>query len=334
MAPFEGICSTDILVFRARETMLPAFLKYLLHSDQFVDYANATTSGVNHPRTSWNKLKLFIVPCPPLPEQRRIAAVLSLVQRAIEQQERLIALTTELKKALMHKLFTEGTRSEFQKETEIGPLPQSWRVLPFSEGLAMAQYGLSVRANDSGSYPILRMTNQVDGRIFPAELKYVSLSDDEFVKFRIIPGDVLFNRTNSFELVGRTAVFDLPGDYVFASYLIRLRTNTKMINPFFLNHYFNLDKTQARLKSIASRAVSQSNISATRLKNFVVPIPSLDEQAYIVDKLDLSDLKREHHQKVRDSLKELFRTLLHQLMTAEIRVNDLDLKELGLDIEE
>ena len=62
-------------------------------------------------------------------EQRKIAAVLGLVQRAIEQQERLIALTTELKKALLHKLFTEGLRGESQKQTEIGPVPESWEVL-------------------------------------------------------------------------------------------------------------------------------------------------------------------------------------------------------------
>ena len=63
-----------------------------------------------------------------LDEQRKIAAVLGLVQRAIEQQERLIALTTELKKALLHKLFTEGLRGEPQKQTEIGPVPESWEV--------------------------------------------------------------------------------------------------------------------------------------------------------------------------------------------------------------
>jgi type I restriction enzyme S subunit len=73
------------------------------------------------------------MPYPPLEEQRQIAAVLSGVQRAIERQERLIALTAELKKALMHKLFTEGTRGEPQKQTEIGPVPESWTILPVGD---------------------------------------------------------------------------------------------------------------------------------------------------------------------------------------------------------
>ncbi len=128
LAPFNGICSTDIIVMRPGERIAPEFLTYLVHSEQFVDRAKATTSGVNHPRTSWSKLASFVIPVPPLSEQRRIAAVLTAVQRAVEQQGRLIALTAELKKALMHKLFTHGTRGEPQKQSEIGPIPKSWRV--------------------------------------------------------------------------------------------------------------------------------------------------------------------------------------------------------------
>lgn len=72
----------------------------------------------------------FEVSVPPLPEQKKIAQILSTVQRAIEAQERIIQTTTELKKALMHKLFTEGLRNEPQKQTEIGPVPESWEVVP------------------------------------------------------------------------------------------------------------------------------------------------------------------------------------------------------------
>lgn len=108
----DGICSTDILVFRAQQTCIPEYLCLLTHTDEFVRHAKATASGVQHPRTSWPALREFTLHIPPLSEQRKIASVLSLVQRAIEQQERLVALTTELKKSLMHKLFTEGLRGE------------------------------------------------------------------------------------------------------------------------------------------------------------------------------------------------------------------------------
>ncbi len=270
----------------------------------------------------------FEILVPPLPEQRKIAAVLSLVQRAIEQQERLIALTTELKKALMHKLFTEGVRGEPQKMTEIGPVPESWEVVELGEVLELAQYGLSKKGVELGNYPILRMTNQVNGRIVSNDLQWVKIDKEEFRKFAVEKGDILFNRTNSFELVGRTAIFDIEGDYVFASYLIRLRLFRSRLNPFFLNFYFNSDETQVRLKSIATRAVSQSNISATRLKGFLIPLPEMDEQVAIINILDVLDSKVNIHEQKRSSLQSLFHSLLHQLMTGQRRVHEIHFENI------
>ncbi len=268
-------------------------------------------------------LVTLLLPIPPLDEQRSIARVLSTVQTAIEQQARLIALTRELKSALMRKLFTEGLRGEKQKQKEIGLVPESWNVVKLDELLSVTQYGLSVRGDSEGKHPILRMTNQASGKIVGDNLQYVNISASEADKFRVARGDILFNRTNSFELVGRTAIFDLQGDFVFASYLIRMRTIAERLNPFFLNWYFNWNETQARLKSIATRAVSQSNISATRLRTFVVPLPTMQEQTEIVSQLNTIDQKIEVHMQKKTLLEELFRTLLHQLMTAQIRVNEV-----------
>lgn len=283
--------------------------------------------GGAQPNISQQVIRNLEVRLPPLPEQRRIAGVLGLVQRALEQQERLIALTTELKKTLLNQIFTEGLRGEPQKQTDIGPVPESWEAAPLGEYLTEAQYGISAKGSESGRYAVLRMTNQHQGRISPANLQYVELTADQFRKFRIERQDILFNRTNSLDLVGRTAIFDLEGEFVFASYLIRLRTDAKRLRPFLLNHYFNWEETQVRLKSIATRAVSQSNISASRLRGFVVPVPQLGEQDEIVEKIDCLDQKLSTHARKHAALTDLFRTLLHQLMTAQLRVRDLDLSE-------
>ena len=281
------------------------------------------------PNLSQSKLAELPMALPPLPEQKKIADILITVQRAIEAQERIIQNTTELKKALMHKLFTEGLRNEPQKQTEIGLVPESWEVVELGELLEIAQYGMSVKGNPEGNHPILRMTNQVDGQIVGRNLQFVEISDGEFEKFRVGRGDILFNRTNSLDLVGRTAIFDIEGAFVFASYLIRLRTDGKKLNPFFLNCYFNTDEIQARLKSIATRAVSQSNISATRLKGFPVPKPSLEEQGEIVAHAIVLDRKLAFHHSKLAQLQDLFRTLLHELMTAKMRVHKL---EFGLKL--
>jgi type I restriction enzyme S subunit len=280
------------------------------------------------PNLSQSKLCELPLPVPPLDEQRKIAAILGTVQRAIEEQERLLRLTTELKKSLLHQLFTEGLRGEPQKMTEIGPVPESWEVKPIGEYLTEAQYGISAKGSESGSYAVLRMTNQIQGRISSQNLQYVDLTLDQFQKFRVEREDILFNRTNSFDLVGRTAIFDLEGDFVFASYLIRMRTIAERLRPFFLNHYFNWEDTQLRLKSIATRAISQSNISASRLRGFLVPVPRPEEQTEIVEKLEYVDQKSSIHARKHTILANLFRTLLHQLMTARIRVDNLDLSNL------
>ena len=244
-------------------------------------------------------------------------------------QERIIQTTAELKKALMHKLFTEGLRNEPQKQTEIGRVPESWEVVPLGKLLTVAQYGMSVKGNPEGNYPILRMTNQVDGQIVGRKLQYVEIGDDEFQKFKVEQGDLLFNRTNSLDLVGRTAIFDIAGEFVFASYLIRLRTDAKSLNSFFLNSYFNTHEVQARLKSIATHAVSQSNISATRLRGFPIPKPSLAEQAEIISQAAVLNRKLAVHRCKIKQLQDLFRSLIHELMTAKIRVHDLELSTGG-----
>jgi type I restriction enzyme S subunit len=292
------------------------------------DYIDSLGSGAIF--KAINKSQLATLPINkagiPLPEQRKIAHILSTVQRAIEEQERIIQTATELKKALMHKLFTEGLRNEPQKQTEIGPVPESWEVVELGEVLTIAQYGMSVKGSAEGNHPILRMTNQIEGQIVGHMLQYVKINDSDFEKFKVQKGDILFNRTNSLDLVGRTAIFDIEGDFVFASYLIRLRTDEKKLNPFFLNCYFNTDEIQARLKSIATRAVSQSNISATRLKGFLVPLPHLDEQAQIVEHSKVLDRKLDVARQKQAALQDLFNTLLHELMTAKIRVHELEFK--------
>ncbi len=284
------------------------------------------------PNLSRSKLAELSIALPPLSEQKKIAHILSTVQRAIEAQERIIQTTTELKKALMHKLFTEGLRKEPQKQTEIGPVPESWEVAPLGNLLSITQYGMSVKGNSEGSYPILRMTNQINGRTVANNLQFVEIDIPDFKKFKVERGDILFNRTNSLELVGRAAIHDIDGDYVFASYLIRLRTDETILDPFFLNLDLNRDETQMRLKSIATRAVSQSNISATRLKGFPVPLPKLPDQAEIVECAAAFDGKIDLHRTKLAAFQDLFRTLLHELMTATIRVNRLELGMKNMDL--
>ena len=129
IAEMEGICSTDILVVTANSKTLPRFLVYLLHTHPLISHAVATSTGVNHPRTSWNSLGKFTFALPPLPEQRAIAHVLQTIQEAKATRQRELALERERKAALMDYLFSYGTKGEPRKQTEIGEIPESWEVV-------------------------------------------------------------------------------------------------------------------------------------------------------------------------------------------------------------
>jgi hypothetical protein len=108
-------------------------------------------------------------------------------------------------------------------------LPSHWKVLPLCEVIHSTQYGLSTRGSQQGQYPIFRMNCLIDGKVSNSNLQYVDLSHEEFLKFRLNNDDILFNRANSFDLVGKTGLFSLEGDYVFASYLIRVLPNTDSV---------------------------------------------------------------------------------------------------------
>ena len=272
-------------------------------------------------------LQNFSIPLPSLREQRRIARVLSTIQRAIAAQDDLIAAAREVKRSLMQRLFTYGPSPEPapMKETEIGEVPEHWAVVQLGDALQTTQYGLSVRADRTGTYPMLRMNNLEDGYIDASDLKYVDLDERDFAKFRVYKRDVLFNRTNSYELVGKTAIFDIEGDFVFASYLIRVVPNAAQLLPECLNYYLNWDDAQRRLKMLATRGVSQSNTSATKLKQFAIGLPSLVEQAEIARTLSVADRKIEAEEQRKAALQALFKAMLHQLMTGQIRVKDMEL---------
>ena len=258
------------------------------------------------------------IPLPPLPEQRAIAHVLQTIQEAKAARQRELALERERKAALMNYLFSYGTKGEPRKQTEVGEIPESWEVIQLEQVLENTQYGLSAKANlKKQGYPLLRMNNLVDGLVNTSDLKHIQLDKEELEKFRLNKGDVLFNRTNSFDLVGKTGLFDKEGDYVFASYLIRLATDARRLNSYFLSFYFNWKAIQIELKRLSFRGAGQSNISASKLKMFKIRLPSLLEQQQIADVLCAFDTKIATLEQEAERLDELFHAMLDELMTGK-----------------
>ncbi len=320
-ADFDGVCSTDILAFRAKAACESDFLKFLIHSDEFVAHAKSTTSGAQHPRTSWPSLREFRLSLPPLPEQKKIAHILSTVQRAIEAQERIIQTTTELKKALMHKLFTEGVRHEPQKQTEIGPVPESWDVVE------IGSLGKCV----TGSTPKTSVPSFYDPPsedfIAPADLgarRYVydsekKISSEGMATIRPIPKNAVMCVCIG-SSIGKVGM----------SYWEKSATN-QQINSIICREdrdpefvYFLLSYRSEYWKSFATFGPVPI-LSKGRFSSIVVPIPlSLEDQLSIAKPLIALEAKIEVAEKKVAALQDLFRTLLHELMTAKTRVHDME----------
>ena len=311
------------------ESFLPQFLRYQLM--QIRPHLLRERYGGAQPNISQTIIKALELPIPPFPEQKSIAAVLSTHWKAMEVQASIVETLRELKKSMMNRLFTQGLRGEPLKKTEIGIMPKSWRVATVEEIIDLCQYGTSERCTEQGLLPVLRINNLLGGRIDVSDLKFNDFENEDFAKYKMCHGDLLFNRTNSIDLVGKTAIFDLEFECAFSSYLIRLRVNDDN-DPFYVNYYLNWDTTQKRVKGLAGRAVGQANISGTRIKSFVIPLPPQDEQSRIASILKTIDTKLAIHVAKKSALEDLFKTMLNELMTGALRVKDLDIDTSEMEV--
>ncbi len=258
------------------------------------------------------------MPLPPVKDQSTIAAVLSNVDQAIQKTDEIIAKTELLKKSLMGQLFTKGLGQKGFKSSEIGRIPEDWDVVRLGNALKLCQYGLSIPMNEQAKYPIVRMDELVDGYVSSEIAKRVDLDNETFQAFRLQKGDILFNRTNSYDLVGRTGIFLLEGNYVFASYLIRLRPVSNLFDPQFLTFY--LSASRDRLRRLATKAVHQANINATNLKSMRVPLPSLSEQQGIASTLRAVDKKLDVERNEKKGLEKAKQGLMDLLLSGKIRI--------------
>jgi len=290
--------TTEIIPMRGRkgesDTMFLFF--YLLHPEVRSELAGKMEGSTGRQRLGKTVLGDRLIPLPSLPEQKKIAHILSTVQRAIEAQERIIQTTTELKKALMHKLFTEGLRHEPQKQTEIGPVPESWEVVAFDKFVTL-QRGYDLRKQDfrEGPVPVIGAT-QVIGYHDTANVKAPGVT---VVRSGSSAGKPLF----------------ITEDFWAHNVLLYVKDFQGNVPKFVYYKILALDLTQYR-QGVAVPTLNRNTFSAVELA-----LPSAAEQQEIADTLDAVGNRMEVAERKKIQLQDLFRTLLHELMTAKIRIN-------------
>lgn len=209
---------------------------------------------------------------PSMSEQGEKADNLQKIERLITVKQTELTKLNDLVKSRFVEMFGDPIRN-----------PRGWEVTTIGDIVTDVRYGTSKPAVKGGKYPYLRMNNLTfDGRLDLTDLKYIDIPDEELEKSVVRKGDVLFNRTNSVELVGKTATFDFNQEMVIAGYIIRVRLNERML-PEVFSQYMNLEALKTLLRDMAKGAVNQANINAQELQSIKVYVPDIDSQKRFVD---------------------------------------------------
>lgn len=256
-------------------------VRYLYFAMQFMNLAKYY-SGSTIPHIYFKNYKHEPINLPPLEKQREIAATLDTIEQAEDNLKQQTTHLDELVKSQFIEMFGDPVTN-----------PMGWEVRAIGELTTDVKYGTSAKASDAGKYKYLRMNNLTyDGGVDLSDLKYIDMSDDELEKYVVRKGDILFNRTNSIELVGKTALFDIDEDMIIAGYIIRVRLQ-KEVSPVFFTRFMNLEHMKMQLQAMAKGAVNQANINAQEMKSIGVYLPPLTLQnrfAAFVEQVDKSKL--------------------------------------------
>jgi type I restriction enzyme S subunit len=329
LADREGICSTDILVFRPHKGVSPLFVLAHIHSKSFVDYAAQTTHGVNHPRTSWTALKDFQCSIAPSPQQRRIAAVLWKVQEAVQTEAAIVRNARALKKSLLRGLFMHGLRDEPLKETPYGEVPANWDIQLLSE-CAHVQTGVAkgrpIDPSEVIEVPYLRVANVQAGHLDLSEIKNIQIRRDELERYSLRKDDVVLTEGGDFDKLGRGFIWDGQIEpCVHQNHIFAVRPRRDRLSPNYFAYLIQSSYGRGYFLAVAHKTTNLACINTNKLKAFPVLIPPLADQENIAGILQTVDAKIAVHEAMQRALQDLFKTLLHQLMTAEVRVDHLEL---------
>ena len=253
------------------------YMEYLYYCLKHYNFNNVI-SGSAQPQITRQGMEKIYVTIGSHNEQMDIVDKLKKVENVIGLRKRELKQLDTLVKSRFAEMFGDPIRN-----------PKGWKVVTIGDIVTEVRYGTSKPAVEGGKYPYLRMNNlTADGHLDLNDLKYIDISDDEVEKCVVRKGDVLFNRTNSIDLVGKTAVFDLQDDMVIAGYIIRVRLNEKIL-PEVLSQYMNLEALKDILRSMAKGAVNQANINAQELQSIRVYVPDIELQKQFVEMKDQVD---------------------------------------------
>ena len=321
----EGIVTADIVRIRTiPEKTHKEFIVYALNSNFCLEQFCKHKTGTTRPRVNVSDVRNLKILLPPLPEQQRIAYVLSTVQEARDKTQAVIEAAREMKKSLMKHLFTYGPVPLAEaskvplKDTEIGMVPEGWNVAMLGDSAKIVSGGTPSRKNPeywNGDIPWVK-TGEVNYRSITKTEEKISKKGLEESSTRIIPsGSLLMAMYGEGVTRGRVSILGIDAAINQACAAIFPFNN---LYTYFLFYLFSINYEQIRNLGFGA---NQKNLSATLIKTIKIPIPPLPEQQQIADILVSVDKNIEANENKKKALDTIFQTLLQNLMTGKIRVN-------------
>lgn len=281
ISPHDGLFSAHGMVLRPKTEIVDSeFFPFFIGSDYFFDRAIKISVGSLSPTVNWRDLKKEEFDLPSIPEQKKLTKVLKAISITKYAYEDLVRQTDELVKSQFIEMF--GTYPDNEK---------NWPTGTIRDIAIDVRYGSSRKAADGnkGKYPYLRMNNiTYSGELDLSDVKTIDIPDDELPKCSVRRGDLLFNRTNSKELVGKTCVYDKDDLMVLAGFVIRVRLNDRVL-PEFVSAFLNTDFSKRMLLAKCKAAVGQANINAQEFQNIGIYIPPIEFQKEYLNLKNQSD---------------------------------------------
>lgn len=279
--------TTELVILRNNK-ISQRYTFWIVSDERFIRGGVQTYSGtVGQQRINMDYVRTYPFPLPPLAEQQRIVErieeLFAKLDEAKEKLQEVIDSFAVRKAAILHKAFTGELTKKWREDN--GVSDDSWEERSIKEICKSLKYGTAKKSIEHGDVVVLRMGNLQNGEIDWMNLAYTSDKDD-IEKYLLKPGDVLFNRTNSPDLVGKTSIYRGEIPAIYAGYLIKLDYDKKIIVGDYFNYYLNSPKAKEYYMQVKTDGVSQSNINAKKIGEFKVPLPTLPEQHEIVRRID------------------------------------------------
>jgi type I restriction enzyme, S subunit len=329
------IASSEWIVIR-NSHINTKYLKWCLMSHYFREYMLSNVSGVGGSlmRAQPKSVKLYPIPLAPVAEQERIVRIIENMFLQLDHAKDVIQGSIdsfEKRKAAILQYAIKGELSADWREKQGIEKDTTWEYKKIGELCGNLQYGTSSKSQEQGRVAVIRMGNLQEGEVDWSNLAFTD-NENDIVKYLLQPGDVLFNRTNSPELVGKTSIYRGEIPAIFAGYLIRLNYDKTKIVGEYLNYILNSSLAKDYCKSVKTDGVNQSNINAKKIAAFEIPVPSFAEQTEIVRVLN-DILRKEQKAKelyeVTEKVNVIKNSILSRAFRGELGTNN-DEDESGL----